>query len=743
MTRHLVYLFVGILWIGYAGTTVEAQTPHNHAFCGVGLEEGQAIKDRLLRNRRNQTALLAQFEQGRGNDSTTWVPLQFHIVTKSDGTGGETVDDILANMCKLNADYEHINVEFYLAGPINYIAQDLLYNNDFGATASFFMGMYRQTGVVNIFIGDNIANPGSNGGTLLGYYTSALDVVYAIRGAVDGTSTTLTHELGHFFGLPHTFFGWENQNYDDVMASTTGRTPTFLPSGAEVEKIVRSGGKENCQLAADGFCDTDANYLFGFFGGTYNNGCTYAAGAHDPYGILFRPDVIAAVSPNFTFRENDPAFKTIFMTETAKGTNIIYPKTLLMLTPEYSISGGTPTTMWHDTIGDTDSTDVRISGSMNVIGLGGVQLREGFVTMGNHLVDVALSSTNTNLSFLAAEARFTSLGTTYNTSFDSIRITNNGATPATAGTVITVEERMLDQGIQVASETWTFTLSNIILPGESATLTTIARNAKSTIAGVNMSIKTESVSPIITGTTETNVMSYYTDACVIGFSPEQSAAMKADIASRGFASLYPAPTDVTLTSAPSLVTPVGPAVVATHVVNFEWTAVNGATLYHLDVYETNILGQRLIGGDAHERMIAGTDIWITLKPGGRYGWKVTALNSTNFCDAALTSTQGEFRVTMTIDVKKVASAIASSSIYPNPIGASQELILEVQSTKEMDAAISIYNSVGQRVMSNQVMTLATGTNVQKLNIASLATGLYTVTISTEDGQTSHKLQVNN
>ena len=94
-----------------------AQSHHNHAKCGVSIDEGISIKNRMLENRRNKAELLARFESSRSNDSTVYVPLQFHVVNKSDGTGGEKISDIIANLCRLNDDYLHLNIEFYLPAP--------------------------------------------------------------------------------------------------------------------------------------------------------------------------------------------------------------------------------------------------------------------------------------------------------------------------------------------------------------------------------------------------------------------------------------------------------------------------------------------------------------------------------------------------------------------------------------------------------------------------------------------------
>lgn len=745
MTRYLLYLLVGILWIGISSSSMQAQNPstHNHNFCGVGLTDGQAIKDRMLQNRRNKAALLSQFELGRGNDSTVWVPLQFHIVTKSDGTGGESLKDIRDNLCQLNLDYADLNVEFYIAGPVRYINEDLLYTNDFGATAAFFMGMNRIDGVVNIFIGDRIDN-GVSGGTTLGYFTPGLDVIYAIKSSVGANASTLTHELGHFFSLPHTFSGWENQRYDDVMAAgVTQRTPSSLPSGALVEKIARSGGSENCQIAADGFCDTDANYLFGFYGSAYNNGCDYAGLAHDPDGVLFLPEAIRPTATRLILNENDNEFVSARAALATGYKGIYYGQTVITAEPVYVVAGDT-FSMNIDTLGQTDSTDVRLVGGSgdDLIGIGNLKLEKGVLTTGNFMIQADISSTNTDLSFISSDATFTVQSTNHSTFFDSIRVTNNSAVNTVAsGTVITVEERLMNQGNTTSSETWTLSLPNALLPGESYTFNN-QNNSKTTIAGAEIIMRMASVSPTKSGTTSENVMSYYGDNCVTGFSVEQGEAMKADIAARGYATLFPAPNDITITTQGTLISPVGPAVVSNPLVRFQWDAVNGATFYYLDVYEVNVItGQRLIGGDAEERIVTGTDVWLDLEPGTNYGWTIAPMNATNFCDAALTSAQGRFSTSLNVGVDNVQKAITTSSIYPNPVGATQEVILEVESTKEMEAKVSIFNSLGQRVMHTQNISLVTGSNIQKLNIASLSAGLYSITVSTEEGLTSHKLQV--
>jgi len=754
MIRHFIYLAAIVLLVGWSTDSASAQVNHNHAQCGVGYDDGLAIKNRMLNNRRNLPELLQQFERGRSNDSTVWVPVQFHIVNQTDGTGGESISDVLANLCKLNEDYKHLNVEFYLAGPINFINQDLLYTNDFGATASYFMGMYKVFGVANVFIGNQIQN-GQSGGTTLGYYTSGLDVIYCIQGAINGGSSTLTHEFGHFFSLPHTFFGWEGQDYQTVMGNTQGRTPSFLPSGAPVENIVRSGGMENCQIAADGFCDTDANYLFGFFGGKYNNGCEYAGAAHDPLGVLFRPDIISPSPFQFNFKEGEKAVQNLFLWNRCTKEKM-YLKTKVIIEPKFTPNGGGPTvSMWADTIGDTDTTDFLVNKNgyndiININSSGSNDVHPGFINLGDYTLDVNITSANNNLSFIAAPAMFkVDQSGGHETFFDSIRVTNTSATDTVFdGTTIDIEEMLVhDMNGVEHSETWSLTLDTL-LPNSSRTLT--GPDAKSTgatsIAGVVFDISTYSVSPDTSGTTSENIMSYYNDACVSEFSAEQGEAMKADIASRGFATLYSAPTDPDSLAQATVTNPTDGAEAPNPLIHFTWNAVNGATMYHVHIYESNIFGQPLTGGEEYDFMTADTDSWIQLDTnnvGVNYGWTVTPLNAVAFCDPiGSKSSIAQFKFNdWTVDVNKVQNTIASSALYPNPAGVGNEVILEIKSNKADEARISIYNGLGQRMIDAQLMTLTPGSNVQRINTAALPAGLYLVTIKTVDGLKTHKLQI--
>ena len=186
---------------------------------------------------------------------TVYVPVKVHIVGNNEGKGYYSVSSLMQAMCDLNADFEPAGMHFYLAGDIDYINDNALYvgNSD----AIWFRSEdYKDPRAVNVFFH-------GAGNQWCGVYFPGVDVVFVLNSCQGANATTLTHELGHFFSLPHTFSGWENDN---------------VPSNIE-----RLDGS-NCRNAGDGFCDTKADYV------SMRWGCPLAWNLKDPAGAFFKPD---------------------------------------------------------------------------------------------------------------------------------------------------------------------------------------------------------------------------------------------------------------------------------------------------------------------------------------------------------------------------------------------------------------------------------------------------------------------
>lgn len=176
--------------------------------------------------------------------------LVFHIVLDSSGLPGVSTANIDASVAMLNQVWKPICIKF-LRCSLNYVP-DYNYNqwNDVIHEGPFF-GNYFVDNTLDIVLVDNILSPaGANG------YASAMGYIVMKKSAILGT--TAIHEMGHVFGLGH----------------------TFEPPG---ELVART----NCYTSGDGFCDTEADpFPSGNVSGAH---CNFQPGPKDSNNDYFTP----------------------------------------------------------------------------------------------------------------------------------------------------------------------------------------------------------------------------------------------------------------------------------------------------------------------------------------------------------------------------------------------------------------------------------------------------------------------
>ncbi|MEN0004844.1 MAG: zinc-dependent metalloprotease [Bacteroidota bacterium] len=254
--------------------TFIGQAQHHFA-CGTVGHEAKAVSDRLLRNR---AAFRSGFIRSR---STIYLPIKFHIIARTNGTGGVEEDRVYDQLCEINKDFEDTGIQFYISdGTFSYINNDVVYSNHSSGAGSLFMNAAKANDAINIFMPNDAGNGSGTPGVVLGYYTSQQDWIVVARAEVGSTRHTMTHEIGHFLSLPHPFNGWDIEFYDEAVHGNP--VGPLSPSGIPNEKVDGS----NCETAGDFTCDTAPNYGFGF--GWQD--CNYDAGTMDPDGVVIDTD---------------------------------------------------------------------------------------------------------------------------------------------------------------------------------------------------------------------------------------------------------------------------------------------------------------------------------------------------------------------------------------------------------------------------------------------------------------------
>ncbi len=188
------------------------------------------------------------------------IPIQFHLVGLDAGGGLLKLKQLFSDLCLLNEQYAATGFHFYFYDWPNYIFNNLWYNHDY-SNGSAMMIQNNVDEVVNIYL---VGDPAGN----CGYYTWGPDAIAVANSCAGDGNSTIAHELGHYFSMPHTFNDWEGETPDDPIPDS--------------QQEYMDGS--NCNDVADYFCDTPPDYL------SYRWPCPYNENYEDPDGTPIHPD---------------------------------------------------------------------------------------------------------------------------------------------------------------------------------------------------------------------------------------------------------------------------------------------------------------------------------------------------------------------------------------------------------------------------------------------------------------------
>ena len=187
------------------------------------------------------------------------VPIQIHIIRKSDGKGGLQLQSLKEELDKINELFSPAKIQFYLSGPVNYIDNDKYYNFN-QADESVVANDYDVENVINIYFAYDLRT--KSGSQICGYsyMPSGKDRIFINNGCLS-QGATFAHELGHYFSLYHTH------------------------GSSFTDKELADGS--NCQDGGDEICDTPADPNLN---GAVDSKCNYTGGKVDMNGNPYHPD---------------------------------------------------------------------------------------------------------------------------------------------------------------------------------------------------------------------------------------------------------------------------------------------------------------------------------------------------------------------------------------------------------------------------------------------------------------------
>jgi len=186
------------------------------------------------------------------------IPLRVFVTRNDKGESDFTLDDLMQSISELNIAFVDADMHFEIDGNINFIHRSDLHQYN---TTTDGSGFVQSDSHINLIFtnsvipadGVPVGGVGGIGGAVVAQYTAA---------------STLIHEIGHAFGLMHTFDGSQE---------AVDRT-----------RDEDQDGCLDCHQTGDYFCDTPADIKDI---NPHLTNCIYSSGPTDQYGDLLMPDV--------------------------------------------------------------------------------------------------------------------------------------------------------------------------------------------------------------------------------------------------------------------------------------------------------------------------------------------------------------------------------------------------------------------------------------------------------------------
>jgi hypothetical protein len=206
--------------------------------------------------------------------------IKHHVFRTAAGQQSIQQSDLAKIMIDLNTRFDNTNIQFHDCGSpdvINVAQQQdgIVITKGIGANAISIDNTHKSPSVINVYWPFELYQhysfePGESV-ELEGVRIPGHNLFMNSKFITERLAVTLTHELGHYFELDHTFGDYE-----------IGTGPDANGKGTD-ELVTRNLEEGNCESAGDGLCDTPADP-------NYYHGCGLNGNLTDRKGKLYVPD---------------------------------------------------------------------------------------------------------------------------------------------------------------------------------------------------------------------------------------------------------------------------------------------------------------------------------------------------------------------------------------------------------------------------------------------------------------------
>jgi len=226
--------------------------------CATVLSE---VQKAYLQKNHKERKLFSQQNTIQKTSTVSYIPVQFHIVRQTSGTGGINPLVLYRELDSVNARYAPANMQFYTCAPPHYINDTDLYDFSF-SEEPLLCNPNDVPNVLNIYYVNSIGGGGVCG---YAYFPPSPDRIL-IANPCANNGKTLAHEIGHYYFLYHTH----------------GKT-----NGSPTDELVDGS---NCTTHGDDLCDTPADPNLNLYG---NIDSLFVCRYYDTYtdinGMMFNP----------------------------------------------------------------------------------------------------------------------------------------------------------------------------------------------------------------------------------------------------------------------------------------------------------------------------------------------------------------------------------------------------------------------------------------------------------------------